>query len=258
MDRRSLPVGIMDSGLGGISVMREIVKLMPGEHYIYYGDSANAPYGIKPTAEIRRLTEQAVQALLEKQAKAIVIACNTATSAAAAYLREKYTDIPIIGIEPAIKPAVLTHKGEKILVMATPLTLAEKKFHALEAQYGRQADIIELPCEGLMEYVEQGITEGPELDAYLQKKLGPYRDVPFGAVVLGCTHYPFVKKAIAAALGRQTEFVDGSAGTARQLRRRLQQENLCNPSEEEGSVEIMNSTGDVNLMMQAFALLDMQ
>ena len=131
MSTDNRPIGVLDSGLGGISVLRELVKLMPGEDFIYYGDSANAPYGTRTPEEVIDLTKKDVEFLLERGAKAIVVACNTATSAGIQILRERYTDIPVIGIEPALKPAVLSKQNPKVLVMATPMTLREEKFHHL-------------------------------------------------------------------------------------------------------------------------------
>ena len=164
MDKRELPIGIMDSGMGGLSVLKEALKLMPRENFIYYGDSAHAPYGTKSTEEIRELTEDCVQFLLEKGVKEIVIACNTATSAAVSILREKYADIPIIGIEPALKPAALGFPGGNILVTATELTLREKKFrHQLQC-YERKANVYVQPLGKLVEFVEQGRLDTPEVD----------------------------------------------------------------------------------------------
>ena len=192
MNRKDAPIGIMDSGVGGVSVLREIVRLMPEEDCIYFGDCANAPYGTKTPQEVRELTFQAVSVLLERGAKAIVIACNTATSAAIAALRQKYRYLPVIGIEPALKPAASDHAGERILVMATPMTLKEEKFHQLMDHYNMETQIVPVSCEGLMEFVEQGILDGPELERFLQGLLLP--KLPADSIVLGCTHYPLIKK----------------------------------------------------------------
>ena len=185
----SRPIAFFDSGLGGISVLRETVRLLPEENYLYYGDSLHAPYGVKTVDEVTARSRAIVRHLLDEGAKAIVIACNTATSAAANTLR-----VPIIGTEPALKPAVERHPGGRILVMATAMTVKEQKFQALRAQYEQQAEIIPIPCSGLMEFVEQGILRGEQLLAYLFEKLSPYLKVPVDAVVLGCTHYPLVKE----------------------------------------------------------------
>ena len=158
MIQKTNPIAVFDSGMGGISVLKEMTRLMPEEDFIYFGDSVNAPYGTKSLEEIRRLTIGHIRYFIEeKSAKAIAVACNTATSAAVRILREMYPDVPLVGVEPAIKPAVNACPNARILVMATPRTLAEEKFHNLEHIYEEQASIYPLPCPGLMEFVERGI-----------------------------------------------------------------------------------------------------
>jgi len=234
------PVALFDSGVGGISVLGEMLRLMPGESYIYFGDSANAPYGSRSPEEVRALTEQHAAHLLELGAKAIVIACNTATGAAIAHLREKYPALPIIGMEPAIKPAAEAHPGGRILVMATPVTLASEKFRRLMSLHAGEADIIPVPCRELARMVERGILSGDELDAYLAEVLAPHLHRPADAVVLGCTHYPFVRGAIARAAGTDNIY-DGGPGTARETRRRLAAAGLLNPAAGGGEITILNS-----------------
>ena len=223
MQNQDRPIAFFDSGLGGISVLRETVRLLPQENYLYYGDSLHAPYGVRPEAEIRALAGAAAEQLVQAGAKALVVACNTATSAAIVQLREAYPDIPVIGTEPALKPAVEKYPGGRILVMATPMTIRQEKFQALKAQYDDQAEIIGLACGGLMEFVERGELRGEALDAYLFDKLGPYLKVPVDAIVLGCTHYPFLTGAIRRIVGRGPEILDGSHGVAMQLGRRAGQ-----------------------------------
>ena len=190
MNTDNRPIGVLDSGLGGISVLRELVKLMPGEAFLYYGDSANAPYGTRTPEEVIDLTKKDVDFLLERGAKAIVVACNTATSVAIRELREEYEkkDIPVIGIEPALKPAVLAKEHSKVVVMATPMTLSQTKFNSMLHVYEDEANIIKMPCPGLVEYIEGGMLEGPVLDGYLEKQFEPYEKSEIDAVVLGCTH----------------------------------------------------------------------
>ena len=196
MDIKSKPIGFFDSGVGGLSVLIQAMKLMPQENYIYFGDSKNAPYGTKAVEEARRLTFQAVEFLRSKGVKAVVIACNTATSAAINELRSAYLDMPIIGIEPALKPAVELGKEGKIIIMATPMTLSEEKFNKLMLEYADRAEIVPMPCAGLVEFIEKGIVEGDELEAYLRNKMGNLPNEEVAAIVLGCTHYPFIKKTI--------------------------------------------------------------
>lgn len=238
------PIGFFDSGLGGISVLKESVKLMPNENYIYYGDSANAPYGIKTAENVKALTDIAVEKLINIGVKAIVIACNTATSAGIDFLRNKYLNIPIIGVEPALKPAVERFPHGRIIIMATDMTLKEEKFRTLWSNYGKDAEIIPLPCKGLMEYVEKGITEGDELEKYLQEKFSVLLHSPIDAIVLGCTHYPFVKNAIQKIVGKSVMIIDGGQGTARQLFRQLETHKLLNTSSSMGKISFFNSSDD--------------
>lgn len=153
------PVAVMDSGLGGISVLRELVRAMPGEDFLYFGDSANAPYGTKPTEEVRRLTFEAAQNLFDRGCKALVVACNTATAAAIDTLREKYPDTIVIGIEPALKLAADHFPGGRIAVLATPVTLREEKFQHLLHRYGADCRVFSIPAPGLVELVESGHTD---------------------------------------------------------------------------------------------------
>ena len=241
MERSELPVLFFDSGVGGISILRRSVRLLPCEDYLYFGDSLHAPYGVRSLGEVRELCLNALEPLIARGVKALVVACNTATSAAIGALRERHPDLIVIGTEPAIKPAVERHEGGRILVMATPMTLKEEKFLALQAQYQPRAEIIPLPCPGLMEFVEQGVTSGGAVEGYLLDKLEPYRNVPVSAIVLGCTHYPFLTGAIRRIVGRHVEIIDGADGVAQQLRSRLAAENLLSARTEPGRVAFENS-----------------
>ena len=239
--KKNQPIAVIDSGVGGISVLKELVKIMPQEHYIYYGDSATAPYGIKSTQEVRKLTCDAAKMLFDEGAKGLVVACNTATSAAVRVLREEYPNVPIVGIEPAVKPAVECKEHPTVLVMATPMTIKEEKLHNLIARFETQATIIPLGCPGLMDFVERGVLEGAELESYLTELLYPYREEKIDAAVLGCTHYPFVKKTIQKILGPDVKIFDGGKGTAREMKRRLEENNLLNENREKGTIEYRNS-----------------
>ena len=182
-------IAVFDSGVGGISVLRELVKSMPQEKFLYFGDSANAPYGEKSAEAVRDLTEQAAQMLLARDAKALVVACNTATAAAINHLRERYPDTFIIGIEPALKPATDRYPTGRIGIMATQVTLQEEKLaHQLERF--PEARVERIPAPGLVELIESGHTDGPEVEALLSNILAPYVG-KLDALVLGCTHYPF-------------------------------------------------------------------
>ncbi len=253
MDSR--PIGVFDSGIGGISVLREIVELMPNENYIYYGDSKHAPYGEKKREEIQALSENCVSFLLDKNVKAIVIACNTATSACADLLRHKYSDMPIIGIEPALKPAVLWKAHDRVAVMATPMTLKQEKFRQLLHTYEEQSDIFCIPCPGLADFVESGMLDGPEITEFLDGLLHPYLEKGIDAIVLGCTHYPFVEKVIRRIAGDSVRIFNGSHGTALELKRRLTEADLLTENQTKGTVEIYNSSNDTNIIHLCHTLL---
>lgn len=250
------PIGVFDSGVGGISVMKKAIELMPNENYIYYGDSRNAPYGIKTPKQVRRLSFDAIEFLLKKGAKAIVVACNTATSAAIVELRQYYRKLPIIGIEPALKPAVESNKDGKIIIMATPMTLVESKFKNLMNKYDKEHNIIPLPVPGLVEFIEQGILEGEEINLFLKEALKPHMDQKVSTVVLGCTHYPFVKGEISNILGDDVKIIDGSLGTAKELRRKLKEHNLLNLQRLRGYVEIYNSLENKKIIQLSRFLID--
>lgn len=248
------PIGVFDSGVGGISVLRELVALMPNENFIYFGDSANAPYGTKALEQVVKLVCDDAEYLYQKGVKALVVACNTATSAGIGVLREQYKDIPVIGIEPALKPAVLSKEHPVVLVMATPMTVREKKFHDLMLRFETEAEIIPLPCPGLMEFVERGELESEALENYLRELFAPFTKVD--AVVLGCTHYPFVKKMIQKVLGKETLLFDGGAGTARETKRQLESRDLLTISDEKGQVVFENSANEERLLALCQVLLN--
>ncbi len=234
------PIAVFDSGLGGISVLRELVKELPREHFVYFGDSANAPYGSRPTEEIRCLTMEHAKRFFSQGAKALVVACNTATSAAIDLLREQYPDKIIIGIEPALKLAVSHFPKGKILVMATNATLREQKFAALMARYGADCEICKCPCPELVAYVERGELDSPALHQTLLSELSCFLQPLPQAVVLGCTHYPFLRHAISKVVGGGCVLFDGAAGTARETHRRLQQAGLLSDASV-GKVAFENS-----------------
>lgn len=253
---KNRPIGFMDSGVGGLSVLREAVRVLPSEDFIYYGDSANAPYGTKTVKEIRDLTFRTVEKLMEYDIKALVVACNTATSAAITELRSKYKDMPIIGIEPAVKPAVVCSRGGRIIVMATPMTLRQKKFRELINTYENEADIVPLACEGLMEYVENGISDREGLMDYLERTLGPHITDNTESIVLGCTHYPFIIREINEYLAdKNIVLIDGSKGTSSQLKRRLDEKDLLRDDDHTGEVTILNSSDDPEMIRLSERLL---
>ena len=241
-------IAVFDSGVGGISVLKELCKLMPQEQYLYFGDSANAPYGAKTTEEVRALTLEAADMLLARNVKALVVACNTATAAAIKDLREKYPDTIIVGIEPAVKLAADRCHGGTIGVMATPVTLREEKFNHLLERFSEE-QIISISAPELVSLIEAGATD-EAIEAYLQPILSPYKN-KLDAVVLGCTHYPFAANVIGKLLN--TQILDGGAGTARETKRRLEEAGLLHTGP--GEIQMENSSNDPTLLTRAMELL---
>lgn len=240
MEWNNAPIVVFDSGLGGLSVLRALVRELPRERFVYFGDSANAPYGTRSTSQIRQLTLSNLERLERDFGfKAAVIACNTATSAAISQLRERFRQ-PIIGLEPALKLAAERHPGGSIVVMATQTTLHEKKYAALAAQYAANCRVTDLPCPRLVEYVEQGAQSSPEAERYLRWRLSRFIKQPPDAVVLGCTHFPFAAPVLRRLFPEKTELLDGSRGAACRTRSLLAERGLLR-SEGEGSVELYSS-----------------
>lgn len=253
MISKSSPIGIFDSGVGGISVLRVLKHDMPNEDYIFFGDSINAPYGEKSEERIKEMCDSNINFLFGHGAKAIVIACNTATSAAATYLREKYPDTIIVAMEPAVKPAV--DKSESayphVLVLATSATIHGERLHHLIGRFSENADIHAVAAPGIVPLVEAGKENSQEMLSYLKDLLKPFRKVSddgegklVNSVVLGCTHFPFAMDMIREALGYDITFYDGAYGTSRETRRRLKEAGLLNDRREEGSIKLYSSSKD--------------
>jgi glutamate racemase len=239
-ERRLAPVGIFDSGLGGLSVLREIRRELPHEDLLYVADSGHAPYGDKPAAAIDARADAIVRFLVDCGAKAVVVACNTATGVSVDGLRARWA-IPIIGIEPAIKPAVTMTRSGVVGVLATSQTIASARFARLVDQFAGNVSVVPQACPGLVERVEAGDLNGPETQAMVQACLRPLVDRGADTVVLGCTHYPFLADTIAAAAGPDVTIVDPSAAVARELRRRLDHDRLLAPPSRPGAVRFWSS-----------------
>ena len=251
MDKHSY-IAVFDSGVGGVSVLRELRRLIPGERFYYFGDSANAPYGRKTTQEVRALTLAAGKKLLEDLGcKALVVACNTATAAAIEDLRAQYPDRIIVGIEPALKLACDRHPGGTVGIMATDVTLREKKLAALMERVKRDCTVHRVHAPGVVELVEAGKCGTDEAVALMERLLDGYHDLD--ALVLGCTHYPFMKGAMARVLGDGVELLDGGEGTARETRRRLAEAGLLHDGE--GALFVENSSGDPDKIRLTLELL---
>lgn len=253
MDKTSY-IAVFDSGVGGVSVLRALRALMPEERFYYFGDSINAPYGKKTTEEVRHLTLAAGRRLLiDHDCKALVVACNTATAAAITDLRAEYPDRIIVGIEPALKLACDRHPGGTIGIMATDVTLRERKLAALMERVKRDCRVLRVHAPGAVELVEAGKADTDEAVALMERLLGEYIG-ELDALVLGCTHYPFLKKAMGKVLGDGVELLDGGEGTARETKRRLLEAGLLN--EGAGELIVENSSEDPAKVALTLALLD--
>ncbi|MBD9115617.1 MAG: glutamate racemase [Clostridiales bacterium] len=246
-------IGVFDSGVGGISVLRHLRRVMPSEKFLYYGDSANAPYGIRKKEEVEALSFAVVEKLMTRGLKALVVACNTATSAAIGDLRAKYPDLIVVGIEPALKLAATRFPSGGIGVMATPMTLREEKFEALMHRYDQSCRVYKIPAPGLVELVERGQADSPEAESLLRELFAPYQG-KLDEVVLGCTHYPFAAKAISRVLGSGVALLDGGDGTARETRRRLAEAGLLENGT--GEVILTNSLPDESILELSRKLLE--
>lgn len=280
------PIGVFDSGLGGISVVRQLVHDMPHERVLYFGDSANAPYGTKTPNEVRALSFAIVERFVKQGVKAVVIACNTATSAAVNDLREQY-DMPIIGMEPALKVAcdrgdrsthydhdvrtnyvrtrhsdqtgdsnVSTHVSQRVIVAATPLTLREHKFAALMDRFKAANTIYPQPCPDLVEIVEQGHLNDHDLVMRtLHRYFDQYDLSSIDSVVLGCTHFVFYRNYFSELLPSSTAIIDGNEGTIRHLGVVLESLGRLAPDDAVGSVELANSDSSERIATLSHDLL---
>ena len=246
MNKKHDYIAVFDSGVGGISVLRHLIRILPGERFVYFGDSANAPYGSRSTEEVRSLTLSAVDRLLSAYPlKALVIACNTATAAAVRDVRAAHPELLVVGIEPALKVAADHFPGGRVGVLATEVTLREEKFDTLLHRFDEDVTIYKIPAPGLVELVEAGKVDTPETEALLRKVFAPYQG-KLDAVVLGCTHYPFARAAISRVLGNHVVLLDGGEGTARETRRRLELAGILEKGR--GEVIIRNSSPNPDML----------
>lgn len=225
MNQKTDYIAVFDSGVGGISVLRQLKKVMPNERYLYFGDSANAPYGTKSSQQVQQLALAVARHLVAQGVKALVVACNTATAVAIDILRQTYPDLIVVGIEPALKVGADKYPGGNIGVMATPVTLEGDKFHRLLDRFTDRCKISLISAPGLADLVEEGKQNSPEGELLLRSLLEPYRG-KIDALVLGCTHYPFAEEMIRKVLGGETELLDGGEGTAAQTKHLLQTRGL--------------------------------
>ncbi len=234
------PIGVFDSGVGGLSVLREIRRELPHEDLLYVADSGHAPYGDKPMALIEARSVAITEFLIGQGAKAVVVACNTATGAAARVLRTRYP-VPIVAMEPAVKPAVEQTRSGVVGVLATRQTLASHNFSRLLERVGGTCEVLRQPCPGLVERVEAGDLEGDHTRALLAGYLAPLLGRGADAIVLGCTHYPHLSPMIAELAGSGVAVLDSGAAVARQVRRRLETAGLLAPAGRQGAERFWTS-----------------
>jgi glutamate racemase len=235
------PVGVFDSGVGGVSVLRELRRRLPHEDYIYFADSAWCPYGIRPPEEIRARSEVVVGGLIAAGAKTVVIACNTASAMAVFSLRDAFPGVPLIGLEPAVKPAVERTRVGKVGVLATPRTVAGERLRWLIETYAAGVTVHRVAATGLVELVEAGVLDGPDVDAALRPLLDPMIAVGVDKLVLGCTHYPFLRGPIERYMGPEVDVIDSGAAIARRLDTVLAEAGMRGVRETTGTVRLATS-----------------
>jgi glutamate racemase len=247
------PIGIFDSGVGGFSVLREIRRLLPRESIIYFADQAHVPHGSRTLEEVRAFCVAIVDFLRARGAKLIVVACHTDSAAALKPLRVRFADFPFVGMEPAVKPAVAVSRNGVIGVIATPATFQGELFASVVDRFAKNVRVLTQTMPGLVEMIEQGVTSGPRLEALLRVRLAPLAAARIDALVLGCTHYPFVRDQIAAIMGPRVEIIDPAPAVARQVERVLLQKGLATDGNA-GKVEYFTS-GDPAALSQSGVVL---
>ena len=230
---REGPIGVFDSGVGGLSIMRELRRQLPNEDMIYFADAANCPYGLRSLEEIRGLTQAILSFLLAQGCKIIVVACNTASAAALRHLRERF-EVPIVGMEPAVKPAVQGTETRVVGVIATRATFQGELFASLVQRFASDVTVLEGICPGLVEEVEAGKLDDPQTEAILRRCLEPMLEKGIDALTLGCTHYPFLTPTIKKIVGPEVKIIDPRPAVAVQTKRVLEREGLLNHASRRG------------------------
>ena len=232
MDNR--PIGVYDSGFGGLSVWRELRRMLPNESLIYLGDGKNCPYGGRSREEITAFATEAVERLVTEGVKMVVVGCNTATTAAVAHLRERWSDLPIVGLEPAVKPACLSSRTRRIAVLATEHSLRSEMFLATALRYAGDVEVVKVVGEGFVELVERGAEHSAEAEAAVRKVVEPLLGMNIDKIVLGCTHYPFLRPLIEGVIGdRDIVVIDSGEAVARRVKWLLERYDI---GAEEGNV----------------------
>lgn len=228
MNKISCPIGVFDSGIGGLSVANAIYRLMPQESIIYFADTARVPYGPRPKSEIQLFSEQITQFLLQQKVKIIVVACNTATAAALNELRKQHPEVLMVGMEPAVKPAAKATKTQNVGVLATLSTINSERYAQLMHRYAAQVNVFENPCIGLVPLIEQAKLNDSSTEALLRQILEPMLAQGIDTLVLGCTHYPFILPLLHKIIPEHIQIIDPAPAVALQTQRLLKQHQLLN------------------------------
>ena len=241
MSHTNSPIGIFDSGVGGLSVLRAIRAQMPEESFVYFGDQGHIPYGPRPMEQIRDFSKAITKFLRARGTKIIVVACNTASAAALKYLREKFPDGEFVGMEPAVKPAAETTQTGKVGVLATPATFQGALYASVVERFANGVELFQNTCNGLVQQIEQGNLNGGETRKILEDALHPMLEKNIDTVVLGCTHYPFVIPLIQEIVGEKVRVIDPAPAVARQVKRLLEAGGIKDNSSVRGSVKFYTS-----------------
>lgn len=251
----SSPIGVFDSGVGGLSVLRTIRVQMPLEDVIYFGDQGHVPYGPRPMEQIQSFSKGITNFLLGKASKIIVVACNTASAAALKFLRERFPNVPFVGMEPAVKPAAETTQTGKVGVLATPATFQGALYASVVERFGNGVELFQHTCPGLVDQIEKGDLDSPATRSILEDALGLMLEKNIDTVVLGCTHYPFVIPLIQQIVGEKVRVIDPAPAVARQVKRVLESRGLLNNAERGRRVEFYTSGDAVEMQSMLPKLL---
>ena len=241
MHQQNQPVGVFDSGVGGLSVLRAMRQLMPEEPVIYFADQVHVPYGPRSLEQVRDFSEAITRFLLDQGARLIVVACNTASAAALHYLREKFSDISFVGMEPAVKPAAEHTQSGLVGVLATPTTFQSALYASVLERFANGVQVLQDTCPGLVGQIEGGNLDGEETHAILENALRPMLDRGIDTVVLGCTHYPFVIPLIEQIVGEKVRVIDPAPAVAKQAKRLLEAEGMKKSVGERAQVRLYTS-----------------
>ena len=249
------PIGVFDSGVGGLSILRHIAELLPRENLLYFADTAHCPYGARSKTDIRDLSEDIVRFLLARGAKIIVVACNTASAAALRYLRERFSSVPFVGMVPAVKPALSTTQSGIIGVLATETTFQGELFADVVSRFGGGADVMPQVCPNLVEHVECGDVDSPDVEDLLRQYMGPLLAKGADTIVLGCTHYPFLIPVMRRIVGDGVKIIEPGAAIARQTARLLERHGLAITDAHRAGCRVYVTSGDLEVSTKIVARL---